>query len=320
MSNDKRRNDSYRMAINRAVKEKVVLDIGTGPEALLARFCIEGGARRVYAIEVLEEPYRRAVKKVQNLGMQDQIILIRGDVTQMELPEPVDVCVSEIVGPIGGGEGAAMILNDARRFMKPGGVMIPWRSTTLVAGVTLPGEFLAEPGFSNLASRYVSKIFDQVGRRFNLRLCLKGISPAVLLTTSGVFEDLDFSGAMSSSYRRKVSLTVERDGLLDGFLAWLNLFTDGETEVIDILREKHCWLPVYLPVFEGGLKVRKGDRIIAQIRGQVSENGLNPDYEMRGEVRLRGGKIERFEYYSRQYGTDGSGRWFYERLFKGASQ
>jgi amino acid adenylation domain-containing protein len=316
MTHDERRNDSYRLAINRAVNGKVALDIGTGPEALLARFCVEGGARRVYAIEMLEEPYRRALERVQSLGMQDQIVLIRGNVTMVELPEPVDVCVSEIIGPIGGVEGAAMILNDARRFLKPGGIMIPRQSTTLIAGVTLPAEFLAEPGFSYLANRYVSKIFDQVGRRFNLRLCLKGISPGALLTTCGVFEDLDFGGATSSSYQQELRLTVERDGLLDGFLAWLNLYTDEEAEVIDILKEEYCWLPVYLPVFEGGLEVKKGDQLTARIRGQLSENGVNPDYEVRGEVRLKEGKIEKFEYNSRQYGADGSGQWFYEKLFK----
>jgi len=36
----------------------------------------------------------------------------------------VDVCVSEIIGSIASAEGAAASSNDARRFLKPDGVMI----------------------------------------------------------------------------------------------------------------------------------------------------------------------------------------------------
>ncbi|MGH9830557.1 MAG: condensation domain-containing protein, partial [Blastocatellia bacterium] len=56
---------------------------------------------------------------------------------------------------------------------------------------------------------------------------------------------------------------------------------------------------------------------VVEIKGEPSENGLNPDYEVRGEVRLRGRGVERFEYYSGHYGARGSGEWFYKKLFEG---
>src|SRR5262249_24162687 len=118
MTRDEGRNQSYRAAINRAVNGKVVLDIGTGADAGLARFCVEGGAERVYAIEVSERAYDCARELVGNLGLADRVILIHGDSTQVQLPEKVDVCVSEIVGTIGSSEGVVSVLNDARRFLK----------------------------------------------------------------------------------------------------------------------------------------------------------------------------------------------------------
>jgi len=45
MTADERRNESYKVAINRHVKDKVVLDIGTGKDAILSRFCVDAGAK-----------------------------------------------------------------------------------------------------------------------------------------------------------------------------------------------------------------------------------------------------------------------------------
>ena len=55
MTHDERRNAAYREAIGRAVAGKVVLDLGTGADAVLARLCVDAGAQRVYAIEANDE-------------------------------------------------------------------------------------------------------------------------------------------------------------------------------------------------------------------------------------------------------------------------
>ena len=151
MTDDSLRNESYKVAINEHVPGKVVLDIGTGKDAILSRFCVEAGAAKVYAIELLEETYLKAKATIESLGLEDKITLINGNAMEVELPEKIDVCVSEIVGPIGGSEGATQIINNAWRFMKPDGVMIPERSLTKIAAITLPEDFLANPGL--LASR-----------------------------------------------------------------------------------------------------------------------------------------------------------------------
>src|SRR5204862_5901410 len=119
--------------INRNVKDKVVLDIGTGKDAILARLCVEAGAKRVYAIELLKETYDKAEVTIARLDLTDKITLIHGNSMEVELPEKIDVCVSEIVEPIGGVVGAAPIINNAWLFIKDDGVMIPERSLTHIA-------------------------------------------------------------------------------------------------------------------------------------------------------------------------------------------
>jgi len=50
MLKDKPRNKAYREAIEMSVKDKVVLDIGTGPAAFLALLAARAGAKKVCMI------------------------------------------------------------------------------------------------------------------------------------------------------------------------------------------------------------------------------------------------------------------------------
>src|SRR5205807_452971 len=52
MTHDEQRNRAYRASIARYVRGRTVVDIGTGADAILTRFCVEAGARHVYAVEV----------------------------------------------------------------------------------------------------------------------------------------------------------------------------------------------------------------------------------------------------------------------------
>src|SRR5262249_9030918 len=46
LTNDELRNDKYRSALKRVVKGRIVVDIGTGKDAILARICAECGAKQ----------------------------------------------------------------------------------------------------------------------------------------------------------------------------------------------------------------------------------------------------------------------------------
>jgi amino acid adenylation domain-containing protein len=316
MTNDERRNDSYKIAIARAVKDKVVVEIGTGKDAILARFCVEAGAKKVYAIELLEATYLKAKACIEQLGLTDKIILIHGNATRVALPEKADVCVSEIVGPIGGCEGASMLINDAWRFMKEDGLMIPERTMTRIAAVSIPDTFLADPHFTETSGAYIDKVFAQRGYKFDLRLCLRGMGRQHLISDVGILEDLDHAAPTETEYRRKEQLTITRDGRIDGFLVWLNLFT-ARDEVIDILDHEHCWLPVYFPAFYPGVNARKGDRIEMLITSTLCENGLNPDYQVKGELIRSSGEVTAFEYNSYHYKDVYKDNPFYAFLFEG---
>ncbi|GAB4215807.1 MAG: hypothetical protein OHK0022_56140 [Roseiflexaceae bacterium] len=316
MTHDERRNASYRTAIERAVRDRVVLDIGTGKDAILARFCAAAGARRVYAIELLEETYHKARACIAEQGLEHVITLIHGDARKVQLPELVDVCVSEIVGAIGGSEGAAVILNDARRFLKPDGLMIPERSTTLIAAVQIPDALSQAPAFGPIGAGYVERIFAQVGYPFDLRVCLKGMRPHDLLSGSAIFEDLDFHDSVPAEHQHAVTLRVGRAGRLDGLLVWLRLFPCADAP-IDILEHDHCWVPVYLPVFSPGTLVEPGDYLEMTITRTLCHNGINPDYALEGQLVRQSGEQQPFSYDAFHFKPAYQARPFYQQLFAG---
>jgi amino acid adenylation domain-containing protein len=314
MTHDEQRNQSYRVALKQLVADKTVLDIGTGKDAILSRLCIESGARKVYAVELLPETYEKAIACLRECGFEDRVTLVLGDIAHVDLPEKVDVCVSEIVGAIGGSEGAALLINHARRLLKDGANMIPARSTTRIAAVSLPDAFIGKPGFTKVSRGYVQKIFDQVGYRFDLRVCIKGVTRRDLITDVGIFEDLDFTRHVPPEESHEITLEVSRDGRMDGFLVWLNLYTIP-SEPIDILENQQSWLPVFFPVFRPGIEVRAGDIIRATVVRTLCDNGLNPDFRVSGSLLRGDGQIHEFDYVSPHYARSYRRTPFYDHLF-----
>jgi protein arginine N-methyltransferase 1 len=130
---DRGRVASYQEAIHKVVKPgDIVADIGTG-SGILAFFAVQAGARKVYAVEqgdIIED----AKKLAEINGFADKIVFIKGRSDKIELPEKVDVIVSELLGSFGLEESVFKSTIDARRrFLKSGGRLIPdWLELYLV--------------------------------------------------------------------------------------------------------------------------------------------------------------------------------------------
>jgi acyl-CoA synthetase (AMP-forming)/AMP-acid ligase II len=317
LTHDTLRNQRYLRALRRHAPGRVVLDVGTGADAILARLAVEAGARHVYAVELLERSFLSARARIRELGLEDRVTVVHGDARFVELPEPADVCVSEIVESIAGGEGAALVLDYARRLLAPGATMIPARAWTRVAAVTLPEEVRCDPAFPRTAAHYVRRIWEQVGHPFDLRLCIRGFPADHVLSTAATYEELDFAaGPAAAEYVRHEELAVERAGRLDGLLLWLRMeLAEGET--LDILEEETAWFPVYFPLFDPGVEAAPGDRLRLECFAALPEGGVAPDYGVRGAlVRADGGEVP-FEFVSAHHAPEFRASPFYRRLFAG---
>ena len=131
---DRVRTGAFRRAIDSVVRPgDIVLDVGAGT-GILSLFAARAGAARVYAVERTTVAVLAQELAAAN-GVAEIVQVIHGDVMDVELPERVDVIVSEWLGGFGIDEGMLVPVIAAReRWLKPGGVMIP-SSVTAWAGL-----------------------------------------------------------------------------------------------------------------------------------------------------------------------------------------
>ncbi len=312
MATHERRNEKYLNAFRQHLTDKVVVDVGTGPQAILSQLAIQAGAKRVYAIEMREDIARQAREEIARLKLQGQIEIICGDACQVTLPEQPDYCISEIVGNIGGSEGAAKIMYQMRGQLSAAQNMLPQRATTWIAGVAMP-EGLFEYGFRELGARYTEAIFAARGA-FDLRICVKGLPRERILTSHAVFEDLDFCHDTALESVHEIEIRATKAGVLNGFIVWLRLQIN-ELNVLDVLEDESSWKPIYLPAFPEGIQLDVADRIVARVERKLNETGQVPDFAVRGEILSRCMGRRPFELFSAHQSRTFRGSEFYRKLF-----
>lgn len=137
MLKDKVRTLSYKNAIfgnPEMVKDKVILDVGCGT-GILSMFAAKCGARKVYAVEKSSiGDYAKQIIAIN--GFSDKIEVIQGGMEEVEIPEQVDIIVSEWMGYCLLYESMLPSVIMARdKYMKPDGTMFPSRAIMYIAGI-----------------------------------------------------------------------------------------------------------------------------------------------------------------------------------------
>jgi SAM-dependent methyltransferase len=256
MADDGVRMSAYARAIERAVTPgSVVLDLGSGT-GICALLAARQGARRVYAIDTNPAVWLARDLAIEN-GFGDRITIFEGSSFDVELPEPVDVIVSDLRGrtPLNGHHLAAVA--DARaRWLRPGGVSIPLRDRLFVGVVEAHdmarllrtgSESMRAFGFSVEAVRasILNTVHDD--RR-------RPLPASTLISTAESWATVDYWSpkAPSEVYGGSVTLTATRRGLAHGFVVW---FAASITDDIGYssapgqeLAYARCFLPFPEPV------------------------------------------------------------------------
>ncbi len=273
MAADRPRLAACREALREKAPGRIVLDMGSGEQALFARMAAAVGARHVYAVERLPDAAERARRLVAEQGLAERITVLCADLAEVELPEPVDVAVHGLTGNIGSADGIVALWQAARRLFAPGCEPLPRRCITRIAPVELPAEVLAQPAFAAAARPYVEAL--TAGQQRDLRLCLRGLARGQLLAAPAVFEDLDF--------RREPTLAnggaqfrLCRAGRVDGFLLW-TVLDCGAGEPVDYFAHQQAWLPVFVPLPDAGLALAAGTELRLAWRSLL-QDGICPDY------------------------------------------
>uniref|UniRef100_A0A1A8NX23 Protein arginine N-methyltransferase 6 n=1 Tax=Nothobranchius rachovii TaxID=451742 RepID=A0A1A8NX23_9TELE len=134
------RTNAYRTAIFRnteLIRGRAVLDVGAGT-GVLSIFCAQAGARRVFAVEACSIA-EQAEEIVKHNKVEDIVQVIRGTVETVDLPEKVEVIVSEWMGYALLHESMLNSVLYARdKWLKPGGLILPSRAELYITPISDP--------------------------------------------------------------------------------------------------------------------------------------------------------------------------------------
>ena len=217
---DRVRVDAYAEALRKTVREgSVVVEIGTGP-GIFAVLASQLGASRVYAIEPSEIIQVAREIAVAN-DCETKIEFFEEFSGRVTLPTQADVILSDLRGVLPLFERHIPVIVDARRrFLAPGGTLIPRKDTLWAALVDAPKPYgeLVDPWDHNAFGQDLSP-----ARRLIVNHVQKArVGAERLLTEGRLWATLDYVRVESPDVRGKLDWRIERAGTGHGLLVWFD--------------------------------------------------------------------------------------------------
>ena len=267
MQEDRARCAAFAEALGAHAAGKVVLDVGTGPSALLAIMAAQAGATRVYAVEAdatSADSARRRIRELVDVGTitEGQIVVVEKfstDLTPDDCPEPVQVVVHELLGTFASSEGVRHFLGAARRcsrVLPSNWLSIPHRAQTMVApGVAPSLELLSRVDDRHTAIGPQQK-YLLVGRSGSL-------PRELLLSEAQPFEDLHFNARDetvgsdtdrdSSCEQAELRFVASRDATVAGLWVWMRFQAAAGQSWLDSFDgggggQSTSWAVLFLPL------------------------------------------------------------------------
>lgn len=295
---DRVRMASYQKAIQKVVKKgDLVCDIGTG-SGVLAFFSLSAGARKVYAIEVgeiIEESKRLA----QMNGLAERIVFIKDRSDTVELPEKVDVVISELLGVFGLEENLPRFQLDARkRFLKPGGKLIPsWLELYLVPVET---DLLWDDYIGLWNKDFYGLNFQPVRDcAISLRYVQDCSGKVRFLAAPSITSHFNFYEQEVPSILRG-ELAINREGIFHGLVGYFKVGL-SENVILSTSPEKPLthWQHNFFPIQEA-VNVKNGD--IVRYKIKVIHQGYSVFWQW--EIKVYRGKDEIASFDQSDFGLE----------------
>ena len=282
MISDSARFEAYAKAISRSVRHgSVVVEIGCGP-GVIALLACQAGATCVYAIEI-EDIIDVARQVAAANGFADRIQFFENDSRKVELPERVDVIVSDIRGALPLFNGSLPSLQDAKkRFLTPNGVMIP-RRDVVKAAITECEEIYSElvaPWSTCVPGTELS-----IPRRLELNT-VHGvrIKSEQLMSDPQELCTLDYMGSPGSNASAELAFRASRSGTAHGICMW---FETELYEDIGFSSEPGSPTTIYGQLFLPWLepvRMEEGKEILVTLHANL----VGQDYIWRWETEIGG--------------------------------
>lgn len=266
-------------AILDAVKPgDVVLDLGTG-SGLHALFALRAGARKVYAIDV-DPLIHEAEAAVAENGFEGKVHFIQGNSRDVELPEKVDVLISNI-----GFLGTVNDLPDAiARFLKPGGRAVPDGVTLSIAPVFPRRIFNSRIGqWTDNAYGFKFSGLQRMAANHPIYWTMEEEDLIVQARTSA---PLRLTEPVPQKLSWNFNFSIIADAECGGLGGWYSFLTAGREFLSTkppLKMSKELWNHFFLP-FPQVLQLKAGDQCSFQIDMHREAIGEAPIWRWRSEV------------------------------------
>lgn len=247
---DRLRNEAFFNALKAVIKPGVttVADLGSG-SGLLGFYALRLGARDVYFYE-----YSPALKLSQKIARHNGLRrchFIHAHSRAVDAPVPVDLVVSETLGNYAYEENIIENLGDARRFLKPDGVMIPQRIAQYVAPVIAPRFHHELCAWDRLGV----ELDFTLAREMSLNnLYVRTFTPDDLLqagASARKWDAVDLRKKNGSVRRGKAQWTLDAATTLYGFALWWECeLLPGITLATNPLGPRTHWEQLFCPARE----------------------------------------------------------------------
>ena len=243
---DRVRHDAFRAALEQAIRpgHSTVADIGAGT-GVLAFFARQLGAREVWLYDPGAALGLAEVVAARN-GI-DGLNFVSARSLDVDDPPRVDVVVAEVLGNFAYEEDVLETLRDARRFLKPGGTLIPHSLAQWATPVT-SDRF--ERDLTSWQRVGFGLDWSDAERMTRNNMYVFAIEPGdLLIAPPARWDVLDFGGTIESRRSGAGAWRLEQDVAIYGFALWWECaLAPGITLTTSPFSPRTHWDQIYLPL------------------------------------------------------------------------
>lgn len=283
MLTDSVRNEAYRTAIcdNPDIfAGKIVLDVGTGT-GFLAVLCAQAGASKVYAVEASDMAELATVTVHEN-NVADKVQVIQNKVEEVELPEKVDIIVSEWMGFYLFHESMLDSVIIARdKFLKADGIMYPYKCVLYSAPSYSPEIFKFWENISGVQMNTIGQLYrtKYTGKPEIMELhpnnVLSKACEIISFNTKDIqLKDLD-------KITKNIISECHKDSLVNGIALWFDVYFHASNKPDVVLSTAPVVSSLQLTHWKQTIIILPEEKLLKKLETlhytlDISKNSSNP--------------------------------------------
>ncbi|KAK8854056.1 hypothetical protein M9Y10_016606 [Tritrichomonas musculus] len=299
MIDDKYRTLTYCKAIESNAsyfKDKVVLDVGSGT-GILSLFAARSGAKKVYAVECNQIGYLSEAI-IRDNHFENIITVIHGRLEEIEVPEKVDIIVSEWMGYSLYYELMLPFVLIARdKYLNPKGSILPSRATLYLSAIQ---DVEYRYVYINFWDSVYGFDFSRMKKKCLTEPVVDVIDKWQILTNSQVISEINIHTCDKNVcfFKSPFDLIVNSNDPFTAFSLWFDVFFEDFQNHFTLstspFKKRTHWKQTQLYLDEI-IDVNKGDHIHGTI-----EFSQNPENEfglwIKIEYKVNNGELKKQEF------------------------